>query len=67
MKLKELKLAIDKAVEYAGDCDVDVEVWYKNKGYRIGQIGQFGVIPDVVITIGEKIYDLTEKVNCEKI
>jgi hypothetical protein len=29
LKLNELKTAIDRAVEYAGDCDPDVEVWYK--------------------------------------
>lgn len=57
MKLKELKECIDKAVEHAGDCDPDVEVWFKKKCYRIRSIGQFGVIPDVTITIGEKIYD----------
>lgn len=57
MKLKELKAAIDKAVEHAGDCDADVEVWYKNKGYRIARIGQFGIVPTVTITVGEKVFD----------
>lgn len=58
MKLKELKAVIDKAVERAGDCDPDVEVWVGDKrAYRIGRIGQFGVIPDVTIHVGEKIYD----------
>lgn len=57
MTLKELKSVIDQAVERAGECDAKVEVWYKNKGYRIARVGQFGLIPDVTITIGEKIFD----------
>lgn len=58
MKLKELKKVIDKAAEYAGDCDPDVEIWVGNKrAYKIGRIGQFGVVPDVTISVGEKIYD----------
>lgn len=60
MKLKELKTAIDKAVEYAGDCDPDVEIWIGDKrAYKVGRIGQFGVVPDVTIHVGKKIYDRT--------
>ena len=62
MKLKKLKEIIDEAVEYAGDCDPDVEIWIGDKkGYRIGSIGQFGVIPDLTISVGEKFYDSSEK------
>jgi hypothetical protein len=58
MKLKELKQAIDRAVEYAGELNPNVEVWYKKKMYRIQSIGQFHLVPDVTITIGEKVLDL---------
>lgn len=58
MKLKELKECIDIAVERAGECDPDVEIWIGEKrAHKIGSIGQFGFIPDVVISVGEKIYD----------
>ena len=61
MKLKKLKEIIDKAVEYAGDCDPDVEIWVGDKkAYRIGSIGQFGIVPDLTISVGEKIYDSRE-------
>lgn len=61
LKLKQLKEIIDKAVEYAGECDPDVEIWVGDKrGYYIGSIGQFGVIPDVTIHVGEKFYDSKE-------
>ena len=61
MKLKKLKEVIDQAVEYAGDCDPDVEIWVGDKkAYRIGRIGQYGLIPDVTISVGEKIYDARE-------
>ena len=57
MKLKELKKIIDECVERAGDCDADVEVWFKKSMYRIRSIGQFGVIPDVTIEIGPKEFE----------
>jgi len=57
MKLKELKRAIDIAVEYAGDLDPEVEVWFKKSMYRIQSISQFGVVPDVTITIGKKEHE----------
>lgn len=58
LKLKQLKDIIDKAVEYAGDFDPDVEIWIGDKkGYYIGSIGQFGFIPDLTIHVGEKFYD----------
>lgn len=57
MKLKKLKEIIDLCVINAGDCDPDVEVWFKKAMYDIREVGQFGVIPDVTITIGEKLLD----------
>ena len=54
MKLHELKACIDKAVENAGDYDAEVEVWFKKSMYRIDRVAQFGVVPDVTITIGAK-------------
>ena len=61
MKLKKLKEIIDQCVENAGDCDPEVEIWVGDKkAYRIGRIGQYGLIPDVTISVGEKIYDALE-------
>ncbi|WP_257283292.1 hypothetical protein [Endozoicomonas sp. SESOKO1] len=58
MKLKRLKAIIDQCVDYAGDCDPDVEIWIGDKkAYKIGRIGQFGVLPNVIISVGEKLYD----------
>lgn len=58
MKLKKLKEVIDQAVQNAGECDPEVEIWVgDHKAYRIGSIGQFGLIPDLTISVGEKIYD----------
>lgn len=60
MKLKKLKAVIDQAVDYARDCDPDVEIWIGDKkAYRIGRISQFGVLPNVIISVGEKLYDAT--------
>lgn len=59
MKLRELKEVIDKAVACAEGCDPDVEIWVgKKRCYKIGSIGQFNLVPDVTITVGEKIYDV---------
>ena len=58
MKLKQLKAVIDQCVDYAGDGDPDVEIWIGDKkAYKIGHIGQYGVVPDVLISVGEKLYD----------
>lgn len=58
MKLKKFKEIIDKAYEQAEGCDVEVEVWLKNSMYDIQRIGQFGVIPTVTITLGQKMFEL---------
>ena len=61
MKLKELKKVIDKAVEYAGELDPCVEIWVGQKrAYTIGSVSQFGLVPDVLISVGEKIYDFRD-------
>jgi hypothetical protein len=59
MTLRELQKAIDTAIERAGDCDPDIEVWYKKKMHRIEHVGQFSIVPTVTITIGPKELDLT--------
>lgn len=51
MKLKQLKKCIDLCVKNAGKLNPDVEVWLNDKLFRIKEIGQFGVVPDVAITI----------------
>jgi len=57
VKLRKLKEIIDGCVVRAEDCDPDVEVWFKKSYYDIREIGQFGVVPDVTITIGKKLGD----------
>jgi hypothetical protein len=54
LRLRELKACIDRAVENAGDGDPEVEVWFRKSMYRIVRVGQFGIVPDVTITIGPK-------------
>jgi len=51
MELREFKKIIDKADRHAGKCKVNVEFWVNDKPLDIKEIGQFGVIPDVVITL----------------
>jgi hypothetical protein len=58
VNLKELKIAVDAANEYAGDTDAEVFVVVGKRGeYKIANIMQGGVIPAVYITVGEKVYD----------
>lgn len=56
MKLSELQRALNECSERAGDYDPDIEIWFKKSMYSIMSIGQFGVVPDVTITIGEKLF-----------
>ena len=51
MKLSKFKKQIDMAVKYAGDHDPDVEFWVGEKQYDIKNIGQFSIVPDVVISL----------------
>ena len=51
MKLATLKDMIDQAVEYAEGLDVDVEVYFGDDRYDIETVSQFGIVPDVVITL----------------
>ena len=51
MKLKVLKSLIDKAAGQAGDSDPDVEVYHGDTLYEIVRVGQFNIVPDVVITV----------------
>jgi hypothetical protein len=58
MKLKQLKSCIDQCVKKAGKLNPDVEVWVGNSMYRIKRVGQFGVVPDVTLTVGRKVTEL---------
>lgn len=52
ISLKTLKRIIDRCAKKTdGSSFCKVEIWLDNEEYRIKEIGQFGVIPDVVIQI----------------
>jgi hypothetical protein len=51
MKLRELKKLIDRATEVAGKCDPNVDVLMGHEEFEIIKVGQFSVVPDVVIII----------------
>lgn len=51
MKLKELKKIIDKCVKFAENTDPNVEIFCNEDEYEITRMGQFGVVPDVIIDI----------------
>lgn len=58
MTLKQLKSCIDQAYKKAGAkyaAKSEIEVWLGEKLYSLKEVGQFGVAPDVVLTI-EKPY-----------
>jgi len=54
MKLKQLKSCIDQCVVSAGKLNPNVEVWIGDKSYRIKEVSQFGVVPDVAITLTKR-------------
>jgi hypothetical protein len=60
--LKELKVLVDRAVDYAGNRaeHSDVEVWLGPKAYRIATVTQFGVIPTLSIELGDMCIDIAE-------
>lgn len=67
MSLNELieKLQIAKAK--AGDADVDVEFWCGDNCMEVDSIGQFNIIPDVVIHLSfENKDEAFEKMIAEK-
>lgn len=53
LTLRQFKSCIDQAYARAGKAadHVEVEVWLDEKLYRVVRVGQFGVVPDVGITI----------------
>lgn len=53
MNLKDFKSCIDQAFKKAGKvaATADVEVWIKDKKYKIKDITQFSIKPDLMITI----------------
>ncbi len=59
MTLLELKWAVDQAVEIAGDAAnrAKVEVWCKKKMYRLRRVGQYQVMPNLILEVGEKVID----------
>jgi len=57
MKLKELKVIIDEAIEHSGECNPNVEIRVGKSVYAIGTVGQFGIEPDVIISVGKKIFE----------
>jgi hypothetical protein len=54
MKLNELMRHLRTTKKTAGKLDVDVEFYVGETQYIIDEIGQFGVIPDVVISLKRK-------------
>ena len=53
LTLKELLSCLQQADKVVGDRDVRVEVWVGDKMYRIVKVGQFGINPDVTLTLEE--------------
>lgn len=51
MKLLKMKEVIDQSVKAAEKTNPNIEFWIGNTEYELKDIGQFGVIPDVVITL----------------
>lgn len=49
MKIKDLLKHLKETKKKAGKFDVDVEFWVDDVEYEIDEIGQFSVIPDVMI------------------
>ncbi|MBU1067320.1 hypothetical protein KKE60_06005 [Patescibacteria group bacterium] len=51
MKLRKLKGIIDKCIKNAEKLDVNIEIVCEDEEYVIDEVGQFGVVPDVVLKI----------------
>lgn len=51
MKLRYFRNILNKTIRYAGSTSPKVMFCVDNKEYHIKHIGQFGVIPDVVIEL----------------
>lgn len=52
--LRQLKSCIDQAIKVLDDRkidDVEVEVWVNKHMHRIISVSQFGVVPDVCLTL----------------
>ena len=59
MNLKKFAAVINECVEKAGGSDPSIEIWLNDTEYAIESIGQYGVIPDVVIHLKELANDTT--------
>jgi hypothetical protein len=55
MTLAELKESVDKACEYAPEATV--EIWYKQKMYRVGRTSQSQLLGSLFIEVGELAYN----------
>jgi len=59
MTLLDFKQRIDKAAKYAGKtvktCQVTVIVGKKE--YELATVGQFGIVADVHLRVGKKLYE----------
>lgn len=55
MTIKELKSCVDQCAKKAGQAaaTAHVEIWLGDKMYSIKEISQFGVVPDMMITIAD--------------
>lgn len=53
MTIKELKSCVDQCAKKAGKtaATAKVEIWLGDKMYTIKEVRQFGVVPDMSITI----------------
>lgn len=54
MTLKQLKSCIDQAYKKAGEkiaATSEVEVWLGDEMLRLKSVGQFGIVPDVTLTV----------------
>lgn len=54
LTFKGLLSCLQQADEVVGDNDVKVEVWVGDKMYRIVRVGQFGIVPDVTLTLADE-------------
>ena len=61
MKLKEFKKYIDATAKKAGKCDVDIEIWFGEHCFDVSSIGQFGVVPDVTVSLSYRFSSPGEK------
>jgi hypothetical protein len=62
MKLKKFKKIIDKAFSVAEECNVNIEFYLGEEELKIEDIGQFGVVLDVVVSL-KKLRKISTRKN----